>query len=91
MRLQARHAAAARDLVEKREVWPNPPGATGGELKKTHAHQPLQRPPAMARRRSSQTGRSRLRRLRLARQRHRRRNPSAPPYPEPPALSPARE
>jgi hypothetical protein len=34
MRLQARHAAAARELVEKRDAWLNPPGATADELKK---------------------------------------------------------
>jgi hypothetical protein len=38
-------AAAARELVAKRDAWLNPEGASEAELKKAHAHQSLQPAP----------------------------------------------
>ncbi len=62
-------AAAARELVEKRDAWLNPPGHRS-RTKKAHPHQPLQPAPHLARPRPPKTRRRRLRRLRLARRSH---------------------
>ena len=68
-RLTARRAIAeaARELVEKRDAWLNPPGASQEELENPHAYQSLQCPPFMAGGSASQIGRSRVCGLWLAR------------------------
>ena len=59
-------AAAAADLVAKRDAWLNPTGASEAELQAAHPHQPLQRAAGVARPGAPGARRGRARRVRLA-------------------------